>query len=176
MRFYSEQFTVWNTFLSKHTNCFKSEIHKILIHSCPCGSLYSIGILWFSLFFFAELLAIHTTVLKLKSHCGERKRCEFGAVQTVPLKMHCQVMVRKTKPRRVGSIWTLQRGRIVNFLLESAEQIFWCCLTTEKKTECSNLLISNSFQKWNSAIIAAVLIGTAGPMFGWGLFGIIFFF
>lgn len=50
--------------------------------------------------------------------------CEFGGVHTVPLKMHCQIMVRKTKPRRVGSIWTLWRGRIVNFLLESAVQIF----------------------------------------------------
>lgn len=50
--------------------------------------------------------------------------CESGVVQTVLLKVHCQILVRKTKPRRVGSIWTLWRGRIVNFRLESAEQIF----------------------------------------------------
>ena len=74
--------------------------------------------------FFAELLSIHTMVLKFKSHCREGNMCEFGAVQTVPLKKRCQFMVRKTKPSRVGSIWTLWRGRILDFLLESAVQIF----------------------------------------------------
>lgn len=40
--------------------------------------------------------------------------------------------------------------------------------------EWSNLLIGNSLQKWNSAITARVLIGTAGSVFGWGLFGFLF--
>lgn len=40
--------------------------------------------------------------------------------------------------------------------------------------EWSNLLIGNSLQKWNSAIIATVLTGTAGSVFAWGLFGFLF--
>lgn len=31
--------------------------------------------------------------------------CDFVAVEIVPLKMHCQIMVRKTKPRRVVKEW-----------------------------------------------------------------------
>lgn len=38
-----------------------------------------------------------------------------------------------------------------------------------KNQKSRNLLIGSSFQKWNSAVIAAVLIDTAGPTFAWGL-------
>lgn len=58
-----------------------------------------------------------------------------------------------------------------------------CCtniliLLEYRKKWCSNWLMAEmkwiSLQKWNSAVVVTVLIGTVDTMFGWFLFGVFY--